>query len=40
MALSFRRETAETAPEALVFSSDFSAVDALVMDLDSQFGED
>jgi len=40
MALSFRRETAETAPEALVFSSDFSAVDALVKDLDSQFGED
>jgi pilus assembly protein CpaE len=40
MALSFRRETAETAPEALVFSSDFSAVDSLVKDLDSQFGED
>ena len=40
MALSFGRETAETAPEALVFSSDFSAVDALVKDLDSQFGED
>jgi pilus assembly protein CpaE len=40
MALSFRRETAETAPEALVFSSGFSAVDALVKDLDSQFGED
>jgi pilus assembly protein CpaE len=40
MALSFRRETAEIAPEALVFSGDFSAADALVKDLDTQFGED
>jgi len=40
MALSFRRETAEAAPEALVFSSGFSAIDSLVRDLDSQFGED
>jgi len=40
MALSFRRETAEMAPEALVFSGDFLAADALVKDLDTQFGED
>ncbi|MFQ5565827.1 MAG: CpaE family protein [Paracoccaceae bacterium] len=40
MALSFRRETAEIAPEALVFSGGFSAADALVKDLDTQFGED
>jgi pilus assembly protein CpaE len=40
MALSFRRETAETAPEALVFSEGFSAADALIKDLDTQFGED
>lgn len=40
MALSFRRETAEMAPEALVFSGDFSAADALIKDLDTQFGED
>jgi pilus assembly protein CpaE len=40
MALSFRRETAETAPEALVFSDGFAAAEALVRDLDSQFGED
>ena len=40
MALSFRRETAETAPEALVFSDGFSAAEALVRDLDSHFGED
>ncbi len=40
MALSFRRETAEIAPEALVFSGEFSAADALVKDLDTQFGED
>lgn len=40
MALSFRRETAETAPEALVFSDGFSAADELVRDLNSQFGED
>jgi pilus assembly protein CpaE len=40
MALSFRRETAETAPEALVFSSGFSAVEALTKDLDTQFGGD
>ncbi len=40
MALSFRRETAETAPEALVFSGGFSAIEALVKDLDTRFGED
>ncbi len=40
MALSFRRETAEIAPEALVFSGGFSAADALVKDLDIQFGDD
>jgi len=40
MALSFRRETAEAAPEALVFSDGFSATEALVKDLDTQFGED
>jgi pilus assembly protein CpaE len=40
MALSFRRETAEIAPEALVFSGGFSAADALIKDLDTQFGED
>lgn len=40
MALSFRRETAETAPEALVFSDGFTATEALVNDLNSQFGED
>jgi len=40
MALSFRRETAETAPEALVFSDGFSASADLVKDLDSHFGED
>ncbi|MCH8166816.1 MAG: AAA family ATPase [Proteobacteria bacterium] len=40
MALSFRRETAEIAPEALVFSGNFSAADALIEDLDTQFGED
>ena len=40
MALSFRRETAEMAPEALVFSGDFLAADELVKDLDTQFGED
>jgi pilus assembly protein CpaE len=40
MALSFRRETAELAPEALVFSGGFSAADALIKDLDTQFGED
>jgi pilus assembly protein CpaE len=40
MALSFRRETAETAPEALVFSSSFSAAENLIKDLDTQFGED
>jgi pilus assembly protein CpaE len=40
MALSFRRETAETAPEALVFSDGFSAAEALIKDLDAQFGED
>lgn len=40
MALSFRRETAETAPEALVFSDGFTATESLVKDLDVQFGED
>jgi len=40
MALSFRRETAETAPEALVFSDGFAASEALVKDLNAQFGED
>ncbi len=40
MALSFRRETAEIAPEALVFSGGFLAADALIKDLDTQFGED
>ena len=40
MALSFRRETAETAPEALVFSGDFAVTETLVKDLDAQFGED
>ena len=40
MALSFRRETAEIAPEALVFSGGFLAAEALVKDLDTQFGED
>lgn len=40
MALSFRRETAEMAPEALVFSGNFLAADALIKDLDTQFGED
>jgi pilus assembly protein CpaE len=40
MALSFRRETAETAPEALVFSNGFSAAEGLIKDLDTQFGED
>jgi pilus assembly protein CpaE len=40
MALSFRRETAETAPEALVFSDGFSASENLIKDLDTQFGED
>lgn len=40
MALSFRRETAETAPEALVFSDGFSAAESLVRDLDSHFGAD
>lgn len=40
MALSFRRETAETAPEALVFSAGFSGVEALTKDLDAQFGAD
>ena len=40
MALSFRRETAEMTPEALVFSDGFSATEALVKDLDTQFGED
>lgn len=40
MALSFRRETAETAPEALVFSEGFSAADKLVQDLNTHFGED
>jgi pilus assembly protein CpaE len=40
MALSFRRETAETAPEALVFSDGFSAAEALTKDLDAQFGGD
>jgi pilus assembly protein CpaE len=40
MALSFRRETAETAPEALVFSDGFAATEALVKDMDTQFGED
>jgi pilus assembly protein CpaE len=40
MALSFRRETAETAPEALVFSAGFSASEALIKDLDTQFGEE
>ena len=40
MALSFRRETAEAAPEALVFSDGFDAVGKLITDLDTQFGED
>jgi len=40
MALSFRRETAETAPEALVFSDGFLATENLIKDLDTQFGED
>lgn len=40
MALSFRRETAESAPEALVFSDGFASVEALVHDLNSNFGED
>ena len=40
MALSFRRETAETAPEALVFSDGFAAGEALTKDLNAQFGED
>ncbi len=40
MALSFRRETAEIAPEALVFSGGFLAADELIKDLDTQFGED
>ncbi len=40
MALSFRRETAEIAPEALVFTGGFIAADALIKDLDTQFGED
>jgi pilus assembly protein CpaE len=40
MALSFRRETAETAPEALVFSDGFLATENLIQDLDTQFGED
>ena len=40
MALSFRRETAETAPEALVFSDGFSATENLIKDLDTQFGDD
>ena len=40
MALSFRRETAETAPEALVFSEGFSAAPKLIEELDAQFGED
>jgi len=40
MALSFRRETAETAPEALVFSDGFAVAEKLIQDLDSQFGED
>jgi len=40
MALSFRRETAEIAPEALVFSGEFLAAEALIKDLDAQFGDD
>ena len=40
MALSFRREIAETAPEALVFSTGFSGIEALTKDLDTQFGAD
>ncbi len=40
MALSFRRETAETAPEALVFSEGFAAAGELVDELNRQFGED
>jgi pilus assembly protein CpaE len=40
MALSFRRETAETAPEALVFCDGFCEIEPLIKDLNSQFGED
>lgn len=40
MALSFRRDTAETAPEALVFSGGFLLTEALNKDLDTQFGEE
>lgn len=40
MALSFRREEEEAEPEALVFSDGFAEIDALVEDLDLEFGAD
>lgn len=40
MALSFRRETQETPPEALVFADGFAEIDALADDLDNEFGPD
>ena len=38
MALSFRRESAEVAPEALVFAEGFAELEALEEDLDREFG--
>ncbi|MEM9100006.1 MAG: AAA family ATPase [Pseudomonadota bacterium] len=40
MALSFRRETEETAPEALVFADGFAEIDQLAEELDVEFGAD
>ena len=40
MALSFRRESAPPAPEALVFADDFPEIENLAADLDREFGDD
>ncbi|MEM1277591.1 MAG: AAA family ATPase [Pseudomonadota bacterium] len=40
MALSFRRETEESAPEALVFADGFAEIDQLAEELDVEFGAD
>lgn len=40
MALSFRRETEESVPEALVFADGFAEIDQLAEELDVEFGAD
>ncbi|MEM1343318.1 MAG: AAA family ATPase [Pseudomonadota bacterium] len=40
MALSIRRDAAQSAPEAVVFAGGFTEMDALIDDLDHEFGAD